>query len=59
MQASPNSVSMIQYLQVLARYRRKDPASAEEQELVENTFDALCSALMVKSCACCFHSCNL
>jgi len=34
-------------LEVLARYRRKDPASAEEQELVENTFDALCSALMV------------
>ncbi|RHY12401.1 hypothetical protein DYB25_008341 [Aphanomyces astaci] len=34
-------------LQVLAAYRKKDPASVEEEELVENVFNALCSALRV------------
>ncbi|KAF0686682.1 Aste57867_21524 [Aphanomyces stellatus] len=34
-------------LQVLAKYRKKDPATTEEEEFVENLFNALCSALRV------------
>ncbi|KAK9890502.1 hypothetical protein WA026_010581 [Henosepilachna vigintioctopunctata] len=34
-------------LQQLAFYKRHDPATAEEHELMENLFDCLCSALMV------------
>ncbi|ETV94342.1 hypothetical protein, variant [Aphanomyces invadans] len=34
-------------LQVLAKYRKKDPATTEEEEMVENVFNALCSALRV------------
>ncbi|KAG7304519.1 Beta-catenin-like protein 1 [Plutella xylostella] len=33
-------------LQQLAFYKRHDPASAEEQEAMENMFDSLCCALM-------------
>ncbi|CAB0045276.1 unnamed protein product [Trichogramma brassicae] len=33
-------------LQQLAYYKRHDPQSAEEQELMENLFDILCSSLM-------------
>ncbi|KIY74135.1 DUF1716-domain-containing protein [Cylindrobasidium torrendii FP15055 ss-10] len=32
-------------LEILSQYRRKDPANADETEFMENTFDALCSAL--------------
>lgn len=32
-------------LQVLSAFRRRDPASADETEFMENVFDALCSAL--------------
>ena len=32
-------------LQVTASYKRKDPKDADEIELMENLFDALCSAL--------------
>ncbi|KAF8607556.1 DUF1716-domain-containing protein [Ceratobasidium sp. AG-I] len=32
-------------LQVLSTFRRRDPASADETEFMENVFDALCSAL--------------
>ncbi|CAG9827204.1 unnamed protein product [Diabrotica balteata] len=34
-------------LQQLAFYKRHDPTSSEEHELMENLFDCLCSALMV------------
>ncbi|KAH9103283.1 hypothetical protein AeMF1_020318 [Aphanomyces euteiches] len=34
-------------LQVLAKYRKKDPSSTEEEEFVENLFNALCSALRI------------
>ncbi|CAG9769060.1 unnamed protein product [Ceutorhynchus assimilis] len=34
-------------LQQLAFYKRHDPSSAEEHELMENLFNCLCSALMV------------
>lgn len=34
-------------LQQLAFYKRHDPATAEEHELMENLFNSLCSALMV------------
>jgi beta-catenin-like protein 1 len=33
-------------LQSLAYYKRRDPNSADEVEMVENLFDSLCSALM-------------
>ncbi|KAK0087254.1 hypothetical protein PV325_001410 [Microctonus aethiopoides] len=33
-------------LQQLAYYKRHDPQSAEEQEMMENLFDVLCSSLM-------------
>lgn len=33
-------------LQQLAYFKRHDPSSAEEQEMMENLFDALCSSLM-------------
>lgn len=33
-------------LQSLAYYKRRDPSSTDEMEMVENLFDALCSALM-------------
>ncbi|CAH1369392.1 unnamed protein product [Tenebrio molitor] len=36
-------------LQQLAFYKRHDPSSAEEHELMENLFNCLCSALMVVS----------
>lgn len=29
----------------MKRYRKKDPATAEETEFMENLFDVLCSAL--------------
>ncbi|KAI0750797.1 DUF1716-domain-containing protein [Daedaleopsis nitida] len=32
-------------LKTLSRYRKKDPATAEEGEFMENVFDVLCSAL--------------
>ncbi|PVG03677.1 DUF1716-domain-containing protein [Serendipita vermifera] len=32
-------------LQVLSNYRKKDPETADEEEFMENLFDALCSAL--------------
>ncbi|KAJ3554103.1 hypothetical protein NM688_g3281 [Phlebia brevispora] len=32
-------------LKVLSRYRKRDPADADETEFMENVFDALCSAL--------------
>ncbi|XP_055378188.1 beta-catenin-like protein 1 [Condylostylus longicornis] len=35
-------------LQQLAVYKRHDPHSSEEQEYMENMFNCLCSALMVK-----------
>ncbi|XP_058059236.1 beta-catenin-like protein 1 [Anopheles bellator] len=35
-------------LQQLAAYKRHDPASAEEQEFMENLFNSLCSALMAR-----------
>lgn len=34
-------------LQQLAFYKRHDPSSAEEHELMENLFNTLCSSLMV------------
>lgn len=34
-------------LQGVAHYRRRDPASSEEEELIQNLFDSLCTALMV------------
>lgn len=34
-------------LQQLAFYKRHDPSSAEEFELMENLFNTLCSSLMV------------
>ena len=34
-------------LQVVAHYRRRDPASAEEEECVENVFSCLSTALLV------------
>ena len=33
-------------LQALAYYKRRDPASLDEAEMMENLFDCLCSALM-------------
>uniref|UniRef100_A0A6M2DJ01 Beta-catenin-like protein 1 n=1 Tax=Xenopsylla cheopis TaxID=163159 RepID=A0A6M2DJ01_XENCH len=36
-------------LQQLAVYKKHDPASAEEQELMENLFNCLCSSLMQTS----------
>lgn len=33
-------------LQQLAFYKRHDPASSEEQEMMENLFNCLCSSLM-------------
>lgn len=33
-------------LQQLAYYKRHDPASMEEQELMENLFDVLCALLL-------------
>lgn len=35
-------------LQQLATYKRHDPNSSEEQEYMENLFNCMCSALMVK-----------
>ncbi|KAL1450254.1 hypothetical protein WDU94_002692, partial [Cyamophila willieti] len=35
-------------LQQLAYYKRHDPATPEEQEMMENLFDTLCSCLMVE-----------
>ncbi|XP_050523187.1 beta-catenin-like protein 1 [Daktulosphaira vitifoliae] len=35
-------------LQQLAYYKRHDPASSDEQEMMENLFDCLCSCLMNK-----------
>lgn len=35
-------------LQQLAVYKRHDPATAEEQEFMENLFNCLCSALMAR-----------
>jgi len=32
---------------VVAAFKRKDPQTAEEEELVENSFDVLCSSLML------------
>ncbi|PIL37143.1 hypothetical protein GSI_00835 [Ganoderma sinense ZZ0214-1] len=32
-------------LKILSRYRKKDPADADETEFMENIFDCLCSAL--------------
>lgn len=32
-------------LQVLSQYRKKNPETADEEEFMENTFDAICSAL--------------
>lgn len=34
-------------LQQLAFYKRHDPSSAEEHELMENLFNCLCSSLML------------
>lgn len=36
-------------LRAVAPYRKKDPESAQEEELVLNLFDALCSLLLVES----------
>eukprot|EP00301_Raphidiophrys_heterophryoidea_P004714 c12028_g1_i1.p1 GENE.c12028_g1_i1~~c12028_g1_i1.p1 ORF type:complete len:599 (-),score=189.94 c12028_g1_i1:167-1858(-) len=36
-------------LQITHRYKRKDPSSVEEKEMVENVFDALCSCLLVRA----------
>uniref|UniRef100_A0A069DVH7 Beta-catenin-like protein 1 n=1 Tax=Panstrongylus megistus TaxID=65343 RepID=A0A069DVH7_9HEMI len=36
-------------LQQLAQYKRHDPATAEECEIMENLFDALCCSLMVST----------
>ncbi|KAG8446127.1 hypothetical protein GDO86_013844 [Hymenochirus boettgeri] len=36
-------------LQQLSVFKRHDPATAEEQEMMENLFDALCSSLMLGS----------
>lgn len=36
-------------LQQLAFYKRHDPSSAEESEMMENLFDCLCSSLMVST----------
>jgi beta-catenin-like protein 1 len=38
-----NGVDML--LQCLSYYKRRDPQSSEEQEMLENMFDILCSAL--------------
>lgn len=35
-------------LQQLAIYKRHDPNTSEEQEFMENVFDCMCSALMIK-----------
>ncbi|RLN93927.1 hypothetical protein BBJ28_00005354 [Nothophytophthora sp. Chile5] len=39
---------MDELLQALAPYRKKDPRSDEEEELVENLVNALCSVLLVQ-----------
>ncbi|XP_075133549.1 beta-catenin-like protein 1 [Leptodactylus fuscus] len=36
-------------LQQLSVFKRHDPSTAEEQEMMENLFDALCSCLMLSS----------
>uniref|UniRef100_A0A8C5QJQ7 Beta-catenin-like protein 1 n=1 Tax=Leptobrachium leishanense TaxID=445787 RepID=A0A8C5QJQ7_9ANUR len=36
-------------LQQLSVFKRHDPSTAEEQEMMENLFDALCSCLMISS----------
>ena len=36
-------------LQILARYRRRDPESEEEKEFVENLFDSLCCMLNMRT----------
>ncbi|XP_073985172.1 beta-catenin-like protein 1 isoform X2 [Rhodnius prolixus] len=36
-------------LQQLAQYKRHDPATAEECEIMENLFDALCCSLMIST----------
>lgn len=36
-------------LQAVAPYRSKDSSTSEEEEFIENAFDALCAALMEKS----------
>mmetsp|Transcript_17914 Transcript_17914/g.46800 ORF Transcript_17914/g.46800 Transcript_17914/m.46800 type:complete len:583 (+) Transcript_17914:161-1909(+) len=36
-------------LQSVAQYKRKDPSSGEEFEMLQNLFGALCSAVMLKS----------
>jgi len=33
-------------LEVTAAYKRKDPATPEEEELVENMFDVLCAGIL-------------
>ena len=38
--------AMDSILQQLAYYKRHDPASMEEQELMENLFDVLCALLL-------------
>jgi beta-catenin-like protein 1 len=38
--------AMDSLLQTLAYYKRHDPATAEEQELMENLFDVLCALLL-------------
>ena len=34
-------------LQCVAMYKSRDPATAEEEEFMQNCFDVLCSCLMV------------
>ncbi|KAG8754289.1 hypothetical protein FRC14_005217 [Serendipita sp. 396] len=40
-----NENGMETTLQILSKYRKKDPETADEEEFMENLFDALCSAL--------------
>jgi len=35
-------------LQITHRYKKRDPGSVEEKEMVDNVFDALCSCLLVR-----------
>lgn len=34
-------------LQIVSYYRKRDPATQEEAEMVDNLFDCVCSVLMI------------
>ncbi|PHJ20791.1 beta-catenin family protein 1 [Cystoisospora suis] len=47
MKQSGDAVDKI--LRAVASYRKRDPESSQEEEMIQNLFDALCSLLLVRS----------